>query len=207
MKKILVLNPKGGCGKTTIATNIASYYALWDVATALIDYDPQQSSLEWCENRPDQYSAITAIDGSKGRLSVPREIHRVIMDSPARTSTTQLRKLFGLADKVIIPVLPSPIDMRACENFLSELMGEKLLLESEVALVANRVRENTLIFQHLQTYLSRLEIPLVSFLRDSQSYIRANLNGIGVFEMPPYQVDKEIEQWRPIIEWLESTSK
>ena len=205
MKKILIINPKGGCGKTTLATNLASYYALWGVAIALIDYDPQQSSLEWLAQRSQQHGEIVGINGSIGRVSVPSEMKRVVMDAPARTSSAQLKKLFGLADKVLIPILPSPIDIRASSRFLAELKQESLLDKSKLGFVANRVRENTLVSGNLESYLSALDVPLISHLRDSQNYIRSVEGGYGVFEMPPYMVDKDIEQWRPIISWVEKS--
>ena len=107
MKKILVVNPKGGCGKTTVATNLASYYALWEVPVALVDYDPQKSSMEWVEARARDLGPIAALDGSHGRVSMGREFRRVIMDAPARTTKSQLSRLFGLADVVIVPAAGS----------------------------------------------------------------------------------------------------
>ena len=130
MKKILVVNPKGGCGKTTITTSLASYYALWEVPVAIIDLDPQQSSLEWLDQRGDHLSPITGIDGSRGKLSVPSDIQRVVMDAPARTTMAQLRKLFESADVVLVPVLPSPIDIRAAARFVAELLKDKGLQKS-----------------------------------------------------------------------------
>lgn len=207
MKKILVVNPKGGCGKSTIATNLASYYALWDVPVALIDMDPQQSSLEWLGQRPARLSPIEGVDGSHGRLSVSDEIQRVVIDCPARTSNTQLQRLFGQADEVLIPVLPSPIDIRAAGHFIGELLLDKMLRKSRIGLVANRVRENTLIYSNLERFLSQLKVPLVTHLRDTQNYIRAAESGHGIFEMPPYMVDKDIDTWRPLIQWIEKDHK
>lgn len=203
MKKILVINPKGGCGKTTITTNLASYYALWEVPVALIDYDPQNSSLDWVAQRTQDLNPIQAIDGSRGSVSIPRDIKRVVMDAPARTSKNQLKKLMGLADVVLIPVLPSPIDIRAVGHFVGELIADDLLQQARVGLVANRVRENTVVFGNLKKFLKKLSIPVVSSLRDTQNYIKAAEGGFGVFEMPPYQVDKDIQQWRSIINWIE----
>ena len=203
MKKILVVNAKGGCGKTTLATNLASYYALWKVPVALIDCDPQQSSLDWLSQRSGNLNAIEGIDGSHGRTSVSDGIERIVIDAPARISNAQLNKLFDFADEVLLPVLPSPIDIRAAGHFVGELMLEKLLKQARVGLVANRVRENTIIFQNLEKFLKKMKIPLITHLRDTQNYIRAADGGYGIFEMSPYQVDKDIEQWRPLIEWIE----
>jgi len=207
MKKILVVNPKGGCGKTTITTNLASYYALWDVPVALIDLDPQQSSLEWLGQRGEHLGPITGIDGSHGKLSVPNDIQRVVMDAPARTTMVQLRKLFAQSDAVLIPVLPSPIDIRAAGRFVGELLLDKSLRKTRVGLVANRARENTLIYNNLETFLNKLKIPMIAHLRDTQNYIRAADTGQGIFEMAPYLVDKDMDTWKPLIKWIENDNK
>ena len=203
MKRILVMNPKGGCGKTTIATNLASYYALWEVPVALIDYDPQRSSLDWIGNRSGELSAIAGVDGSKGRVSGDKSIRRVLMDAPAASSRAQIHKLFDLADVVLIPVLPSPIDIRAAGHFIDALMADGLTQKSQVGLVGNRVKENTLIYNNLKNFLQRVDIPMVTTLRDTQNYIRAADGGYGIFELPPYIVEKDIEQWRKLIHWVE----
>lgn len=203
MKKILVVNAKGGCGKTTLATNLASYYALWKVPVALLDCDPQHSSLDWLQQRSDKLNPIEGLDGSHGRTTAPDGIQRMVIDAPARISSAQLRKLFDVADEVLLPVLPSPIDIRAVGHFVGELMLNKLLKSARVGLVANRVRENTLIYQNLEAFLQTMKLPLVTHLRDTQNYIKAAEGGHGIFEMSPYQVDKDIEQWRPLIKWLE----
>ncbi len=204
MKKILVVNPKGGCGKTTLATNLASYYALWEVPVTLIDYDSQQSALGWVGQRPADLNPITAIDGSRGRTRISGETKRVLMDAPARTSNPQLNKLIGLADVVLVPVLPSPLDIRAAGHFISELKDNGLLNKARIGLVGNRARENTRIYKNLKKFLRKAEVPLISILRDTQNYIRAAEGGFGVFEMPPYLVEKDINQWRSVINWIEA---
>ncbi len=206
MKTILVVNSKGGCGKSTLATNLASYYALWKVPVALVDYDPQQSSLEWLAQRSSDLNPIQGIDaslGQAGRASVSDDIQRVIIDSPARIPLQQLKRLFAFADRVILPVLPSPIDIRAAGHFIGELMLSDLLHTASVGLVANRVRENTVIYHNLEQFLRRIKIPLITHLRDAQNYIRAADAGYGIFEMSPYQVGQDVEQWRPLIRWVE----
>ncbi len=207
MKRILVVNPKGGCGKSTLATNLASYYATWEVPVALIDLDAQQSSLEWLGQRSGALYPIEGIDGSRGRLSVPGRIQRVVMDAPARTGKNQLQRYFNQADEILIPVLPSPIDIRAAGHFVGELLLEGMLKKSRVGLVANRVRENTLIYSNLERFLRTLKVPLVAHLRDTQNYIRAAEGGRGIFEMAPYLVDRDIETWRPLIKWVEKNRR
>ena len=204
MKKILVVNPKGGCGKTTIATNLASYYALWGVTVALVDCDPQHSSLEWLGQRSDDLNPIDGIDGSKGRTKFNTDSQRVVIDAPARTTDVQTARLFETSDVVLVPVLPSAIDIRAIGHFFGHLMLNSLTDTVKIGLVANRVKENTIMFTNLERFLKTLKVPLVTHLRDSQNYIRSAEGGFGIFEMSPYQVDKDIEQWRPLIEWIES---
>ena len=209
MKTILLVNSKGGCGKSTLATNLASYYALWKVAVAVVDYDPQQSSLEWLAQRTAADDAslmpIHGVNASRGArdLGLPSNTQRVILDSPARIDAAQMRRLFRFADHVIIPVLPSPLDIRAAGHFIGELMLGDFLRQAKVGLVANRVRENTVIYANLERFLRTLKIPLITRLRDTQNYIRAAEHGHGVFEMPPYEVARDVEQWRPLIQWLE----
>ena len=207
MKTILVVNSKGGCGKSTLAANLASYYALWKVPVALVDYDPQQSALEWLAQRNAALPPIVGVDASVAdathRPAISADIQRVVMDSPARLPPQQLKRLFAAADCAILPVLPSPIDIRAAGHFIGELMLGDLLHRTPVGLVANRVRENTLIFHKLEQFLRRMKIPLITHLRDTQNYIRAAAAGHGIFEMSPYQVDQDIEQWRSLIKWIE----
>ena len=207
MRKILVVNPKGGCGKTTIASNLASYYAVWGVPTALVDCDPQQSSLEWLQQRPADYEPIHGISGVRGKTAYPDGIRRVVVDAPARTTLKQVEHLINDANVVLIPVLPSPIDIRAAARFIGELLQDRMARKRRIGVLANRVRENTLIFGKLDTFLNGVGIPLVTHLRDTQNYIRAAERGIGVFEMAPSLVDTDIEQWRPLIRWVEKKKK
>ena len=204
MKTILTVNPKGGCGKSTLATNLASYYALWNVQVALVDYDPQQSSLEWLAQRDANANPIHGVDASgRAGAQIPRGVQRVVLDAPARIPNDQLKRLMKFADRVLVPVLPSPIDIRAAGHFIGELMLGDALKLARIGLVANRVRENTTIYGNLEQFMRQVKIPVVARLRDAQNYIRAAAGGYGVFEMPPYQADKDIEQWRPLIEWIE----
>ena len=204
MKTTLIVNPKGGCGKSTLATNLASYYALWDVPVALVDYDPQQSSIEWLAQRDSGLNPIHGVDASHGHARLPAEVQRVVLDAPARIDKAQLKRLFQFADRAIVPVLPSPLDIRTAGHFIGELMLDGLLRPSSVALVANRVRKNTVIYRNLTRFLDKLNIPLLAHLRDSQNYIRAAEAGHGIFEMPPYQAEEDAEQWRALIGWVEA---
>jgi chromosome partitioning protein len=207
MRHILVTNAKGGCGKSTIATNLAAYYASEGFATALADYDPQGSAVAWLEQRPEECAPITAIRGfESGLRSVPRNAEYVIIDSPARSHGRELTDLVRRAETILVPVLPSPIDMKAASTFVQELLdvGKVADKKARVALVANRVKENTLIFDELDQYLSHLKVPYIATLREAQNYIRAYQRGLGIHELPPYLAWPDWEQWDPLLEWLDS---
>lgn len=207
MRHIMVLNSKGGCGKSTIATNLASYYATEGKSVALVDYDPQASSLDWLARRPESRAPIVGVDGAKeGLTHLPRNSDVVIEDAPARSHGAELTDLIRHADTVIVPVLPSSIDMQASQKFLDELakVGKVKRKQVKVAVVANRVREYTLIFEQLDEYLDGLKIPYVAAFREAQNYIRAYTRGLGIFELPEYLAWPDLEQWDPLIEWLNS---
>lgn len=207
MRSILVVNPKGGCGKTTISTNLASYYAVWGVKTALVDFDPQQSCMDWLKarKRNSKNAKIHGISGLSGKLTLPEDTQRIIYDAPARSVTPKVVELMQQSDAVIIPVLPAPIDMRAARVFVDELLRKGRLRQRPrlVGLVANRVRKHTNIYGHLENFLIDAELPFVTSLRDSQNYVRAADRGVGIFEMGPVAVAQDLEQWRPLINWIE----
>jgi chromosome partitioning protein len=207
MRSIMVLNSKGGSGKSTVATNIASYYATQGNKVVLVDMDPQASSLEWLAARPSGRSTITGVDGADGHHRVPRNADYVIYDTPAAVHGAELSALLRRAQSIIIPVLPSPIDMRAATHFIQKVLdnGRIARKEARVALIANRCRENYNIFHQLDSYLRKVrKAPFISVLRETQNYVRAAERGLGVFELAPYAVRKDLDQWEPIIQWLNS---
>ena len=207
MRSILVTNAKGGCGKSTIATSLAAYFASEGYETALADYDPQQSALAWLEERPEEYPTITGIAGFDGGLrGISRNTEYLVIDAPARSHGKELTELVRRAESIIVPVLPSPIDMKAAHRFVDELLATHKVSDrkARVAVVANRVRDNTLIFDELDEYLETLKVPYVATLREAQNYIRAYQRGIGIHELPPYLAWPDWEQWEPILEWLDS---
>lgn len=207
MRSILVVNPKGGCGKTTISTNLASYYAVWGVKTVLVDFDPQQSCIQWLKvrNQAGKYEKIHGVSGLSGKLQVPEGVQRIVYDAPARSVTDKVVELMLRSEAVVIPVLPSPIDMRAARDFVDQLIRKGRLRQNPrlVGLVANRVREHTNIYGHLENFLIDAELPFITTLRDTQNYVRAAERGVGIFEMGPAAVDKDLDQWRPLINWIE----
>ncbi len=202
----MVLNSKGGSGKSTIATNLASYYASQGKKTVLIDCDPQKSSMDWLEARSGG-RLITGIDGSAGNYRVPRSAEYAIYDTPAAVYGKDLTALLRRAETIIIPVLPSPIDMRAATPFIQTVLasGKVSRKESRVALLANRCRENTNIYHLLESYLKKVrKAPFLTVLREAQVYNRAADRGLGIFELAPHMVRRDIDQWEPVIRWLAS---
>ena len=207
MRYIMVLNPKGGCGKSTLATNIASYFATEGHNVALADYDPQRSSLDWLARRPEDRAPITGLAAfEEGLRRLPRNADYLVIDAPARSHGPELTDLVKHAETIVVPVLPSTIDMQATANFLKELkdVGKVDRKEAKIGVVANRVRENTLIFEELDNYLTAARVPYLAALRDAQNYIRAYTRGLGIFELPEYLAWPDWDEWEPLTAWLRS---
>jgi len=207
MRTIMVLNAKGGCGKSTISTNLASYFAsVMGKKVVLADYDPQESGMEWLKARDEKWAHIDGIAAYKSPLRVPKDTDFLIIDAPARVHGKELTQMMQKVETVIFPVLPSPIDMRAATKYMEELMknGRVERKEVKVGVVANRVRENTIIFSELYDFIKTMKLPYITTLRDTQNYIRAEERGIGIFEMAPSQVYQDLEDWEPLTKWLRS---
>ena len=206
MRTIMLMNAKGGCGKTTIATNLATWYADEGMKVALADYDPQYSSLDWLEARKNYEGIpdIEAIDALSGPVRPARNTDLLIMDVPAGIHGKAINKMLLRVDTLVLPVLPSPIDMRACNRFLSELLasGRVSKRQTRIGIVANRVKEQTRVYHDLEEYLGHLKIPFITHFRESQNYIRAAEEGLAVFELAPSQVYKDVIQWDALIDWL-----
>ena len=205
MRHIMVLNAKGGCGKSTLATNIASYFATEGATVALADYDPQRSSMDWIERRPSNRASIAGVAAYEdGLRRAPRNADILVIDAPARSHGQELTELVKHAETIVVPVLPSTIDMQATAAFLEELksVGKIERKQAKIATVANRVRDNTLIWDELDEYLTKTRVPYVAALREAQNYIRAYTRGIGIFELPEYLAWPDWEEWEPLNAWL-----
>jgi len=213
MRTILVLNPKGGCGKSTLATNIAGYFAMQGKRVALADCDPQGSSRDWLKIRPDHLARIESVKVKDGKLEVENTTEILVLDSPASLHNQKLVSITRAAQTAIIPVLPSPIDMRAAERFLAELVGlrNKISRKVRITTVANRVREDTIVAAKLEHYLEKLKlpngdkIPFMTMLRASQNYLHAAETGMTIFELAPSRTYYDREQWAPLLSWLNSS--
>ena len=207
MRHVMVMNAKGGCGKSTLATNIAAHFAIEGHKVALADYDPQRTSLDWLEMRPADLPKITGVAAfDDGLRAVPRDTDVLIIDAPARTHGSEMNELVRRAETILVPVMPSPIDLKACAHFLGELLelGKVQREQARLAVVANRVRENTLMFEELDAYLGKLKVPYLTALRQSTNYLRAFQRGMGVLELPEYLAWPDWKQWEPITKWLGS---
>ena len=205
MRHIMVLNPKGGCGKSTLATNIAAYFANEGASVALADYDPQRSSLDWLERRPGNRPVIAGVSAYDGGLRrVPRSADIVVSDAPARTHGKELIDLVKHAETIVVPVLPSTIDMQASSMFLKELgsVGKVQRKQVKVGVIANRARDNTLIYADLDEYLTKARVPYIAALREAQNYVRAYTRGLGIFELPEYLAWPDWDEWEPLTAWL-----
>jgi len=207
MRTIMLMNAKGGCGKTTLATNIATWFADEGATVALADYDPQGSSLDWLQARKDYDGVpeIEAIDATSAPVKPAKGTDFLILDAPAGTHGSTINEMLKRVDTLLVPVLPSARAKRACERFLKELLasGRVSRKMTRIGLVANRVRENTVAYGQLMTFLQQLNIPVLSHLRESQNYIRSAERGLGLFELAPSMVWHDLEQWDPILDWLE----
>jgi len=212
MQRIIVLNPKGGSGKTTIASNLASCYAVNGHRPALMDLDPQGSSMRWLGKRPDDSPPIHGIAGFERsatvtrswQLRIPTECTAVIVDTPAALEAHALPEITRGADAVLVPVMPSDIDIHATAKCIADLLLVAKIRRSDhrIGIIANRVRANTLVSQSLMRFLNSLDIPLVATLRDTQNYVRTAEAGVGIYEMPRWQVQPDLEHWRQLTEWL-----
>ena len=207
MRHIMVMNAKGGCGKSTLATNIASYFATEGATVALADYDPQRSGLDWLDRRPDNRPVIHGVAGFKdGLRKAPRNADILVIDAPARSHGKELVDLVKHAETIVVPVLPSTIDMQATTTFLKELQSVSKVerKQAKIGAVANRVRENTLIWDELDEYLTKARVPYIASLREAQNYVRAYTRGIGIFELPEYLAWPDWDEWEPLTAWLRS---
>ena len=213
MQRIVVLNPKGGSGKTTLAINLAAYFAWRGDSTLLIDRDPQGSATRWLRKRkvpqPEIRGIATFERDSRTTVSwqmrVPEGTDKIVVDSPAAVEARALPELTRDANKIIVPVLPSDIDIHAASRCIADLLlvAKIKRAENRIGVVANRVRKNTLMFQALMRFLEKLDIPVIATIRDSQNYVRAAEQGVGIHEMKSYTVREDLGQWETLLAWLE----
>jgi len=210
----LVINPKGGSGKTTVATNLASWFASRGMTTCLMDYDPQGSSLNWLAMRDPLAPKIHGANGApqKGMrlrsvgMHVPPDTQQLVIDAPAGASGLLLQELVAKSHNILIPVAPSAIDIHATANFIATLLlaGNIRVRNIRLGVVANKVRKSMPVYQPLERFLASLKLPLLARLSDSDVYLGAAEKGIGIFEMDFAASAAERQQFQPVIEWADT---
>ncbi len=205
MPIILIANPKGGVGKSTAATNLAGYFARRGHATMLGDLDRQQSALAWLKIRPAALPRVESWDRSDEKIArPPKGVTHVVLDSPAGIHGHALKDALRVADRMIIPLQPSLFDIYATQAFLARL-GERGLMKDggRVGVLGMRVDARTRAAEQLQRFVEDLGLPVLGFLRDTQNYVQLAAHGLTLWDVAPSRVARDIEQWQPLLDWVE----
>lgn len=208
MKTFLVANPKGGSGKTTLATNLAGYFARNGKRVILSDMDRQASSLNWLERRSTSLPLIQGLNGRNANLdSLKADV--TVIDSPAGLRGDKLSDAVKAVDWVIVPMQSSIFDINATQDFLEILKAEKAVRKERtfVAMVGMRVAARTKAANNLERYLSESGFPVMGFLRNAQMYVHAAEAGASLFDMSPSKVKQDIAQWESLLEWIKTADK
>ena len=204
MPVVVVANPKGGVGKTTLATNIAGYFASKGHSVMLGDADRQQSSKLWLGLRPEQARAIQSWDvDSEAVVRPPKGVTHVVLDTPGGLHGKYFKEAMKVADKVIVPLQPSVFDIFATRSFLDVLAENRHASKMQVAIVGMRVDARTISADKLREFVNGLGLPVLGYLRDTQNYIHLAARGLTLFDVAPSRVEKDLEQWQSICRWLE----
>lgn len=206
MRAILVANPKGGSGKTTLATNLAGYLAKQNQRVVMWDLDQQKSSLNWLALRSPELPAITRLGLERSETS-QRVMERndwFVLDSPAGIQGKNLSHALKLAHKIIVPVQPSVFDMVATRDFIDRLMEEKTIKKHKdfIGIVGMRVDPRTRAASTLEQFLSQYNLPILTYLRDTMVYVNSAFNGKSIFDLPLYQAERDLMQWQPLTTWV-----
>ena len=203
MPVIVVANPKGGVGKSTLATNIAGCLAAAGHAVMLGDVDRQQSARQWLLLRPRHLPAIRSWDVVAGdALRPPKGTTHVVLDTPAGLHGKGLDAVMKIADRMLVPLQPSLFDIQATHTFVKALRQHRRGAEVKLGLVGMRVRENTRANEHLHTYLATLAVPVVAWLRDTQNYVQLAAHGLTLWDVAPSRVERDLEQWAALQDWI-----
>jgi chromosome partitioning protein len=203
MPVIVIANPKGGVGKSTLATNVAGGLAAAGHSVMLGDVDRQQSARRWLALRPPQLPAIRGWDvGENDTLRPPKGTTHVVLDTPAGLHGKRLASVLRIADRVLIPLQPSLFDIQATHDFVAQLQAHPRAGQIRAGLVAMRVRDHTIAYEQLQQYLATLPVPLVAALRDTQNYVQLVARGATLWDVAPSRVERDLAQWAPLLAWL-----
>ena len=203
MRAVLVANPKGGAGKTTLATNLTGCFANQKKSVTLCDLDRQQSSLRWMAFRDQALPPVTGyFAGNQIGLSLPSESDWVVIDAPAGLQGYKLSDCLRTVDKVIVPLVPSIFDMAATEDFLNSIRNDMRGRRGVIGIVAMRVDPRTKAAGMLEEYLKHFDIPIVAYLRNTQNYVNVAAAGMTIFDPPRARHKRDVEQWQGLIDWL-----
>ncbi len=204
MPVVVVANPKGGVGKSTLSTHIAGYFASRGHAVMLGDADRQQSSRLWLSLRPATARPIQTWDINADLIArPPRGTTHVVVDTPAGLHGWRFKDVMKMADKVLVPVQPSVFDIFATRAFLDDLAANKHVDNSKIALVGMRVDARTIAADKLHAFVDTLDVPVLTYLRDTQNYVHLAAHGLTLFDVAPGRFEKDLEQWQPICHWLD----
>lgn len=204
MPVIVIANPKGGVGKSTLSSNVAGYFAAQGHAVMLGDVDRQQSSRLWLQLRPEALPRIQSWDIDRDHIArPPKGTTHVVLDTPAGLHGKRLEAVMKLADKVLVPLQASVFDIYATQSFLTELHRLKRTDKVQLGVVANRVKDHTKAAEHLREFLLTLDIPWLAQLRDTQNYAHLAAHGLSLWDVPPTKVEKDLAQWQPVLDWLQ----
>ncbi|MDR7305863.1 ParA family protein [Rhodoferax saidenbachensis] len=205
MPVVVVANPKGGVGKSTLSTQIAGYFASQGHAVMLGDADRQQSSRLWLTLRPTAARPIASWDVGDDQIAKPpKGTTHVVLDTPAGLHGKRLKEVLKLADKVVVPLQPSVFDIFATRAFLDELADSAQAAKTQIGIVGMRVDERTRAADQLHTFVQGLGLPVLGFVRDTQNYIQLAARGLTVFDVTPGRVERDLAQWQPICHWLDA---
>ncbi|MDH5540253.1 MAG: ParA family protein [Rhizobacter sp.] len=204
MPVIVVANPKGGVGKSTLATNIAGYLAWRGHAVMLGDVDRQQSARGWLQQRAPELPQIRCWEVAHDHIvRPPKGTTHLVLDTPAGLHGDRLAQVMKLATQVLIPLQPSIFDIRATHDFIAQLLALRSRHNFAMALVGMRTREGTIATDQLRTYLEHVGVPLLGFLRDTQNYVHLAAQGRTLWDVAPSRVERDLEQWQPVTAWID----
>ena len=202
MPVIVVANPKGGVGKSTLATNVAGCLAAAGHAVMLGDVDRQQSSAQWLQLRPATAAAIGGWDVAADHLvRPPKGTTHVVLDTPAGLHGKRLDAVMRIADRMLIPLQPSLFDIQTTHAFVRALRGHSRSGQVKLGLVGMRVREHTKANEQLHSYLATVPVPVVAWLRDTQNYVQLAAHGLTLWDVAPSRVERDLQQWAALSEW------
>ena len=205
MRAVLVANPKGGAGKTTLATNLAGHFANENKKVTLCDLDRQQSALRWMAFRDQALAPVTGyFAGNQLVLNMPKEADWVVLDAPAGLQGYKLADYLREVDKVLVPLVPSIFDMAATEDFLNSIRNDMRGRRNSVGIVAMRVDPRTKAAAMLEEFLKHFDIPIVAYLRNTQNYVNVAAAGMTIFDPPRSRHRRDVEQWSQLVKWLQA---